>query len=290
MQSYKIISDSSCDLPQTLLESLDIDIVPYYVTFDTVNYYREQKDLKVREFYDKVVSEKLFPKTSLPPIQDYIDVFQKYLKEGLDIICMCLSSKFSGSYQSAENARQMLKEKFPDRRIVIFDTLQATGGQGLVVYEAAQMRKAGMPLDTLIEKLDMLKKTARIHFTVDSLDHLSHGGRIGRASALAGSLLNIKPIIIMKDGELFPVSKVRGKKKAMNAILKMTSEEIGNEIDKYDVCIISADRHEDAVLLETELKNNHGIAVLKPLFDVGVTIGTHAGPTALGICFIKKFV
>lgn len=289
MQSYKIISDSSCDLPESLLKELDVGLVPYYVSFDTVQYYKEIQDIKVRDFYEKVVSERLFPKTSLPPIQDYVDIFEKHLKNGNDIVCMCLSGKFSGSFQSAANAKNIVLEDYPERRIEIFDTIQATGGQGLVVYQAAKMKQADYSLDEMLNKLEKLKETARINFTVDSLDHLQHGGRIGKASALAGSLLNIKPIIVMKNGELVPSAKVRGKKKALNTILEMTWNDLKEQKEEFDVCIIAADRMEDAQQLEFILKEKYGISVLKPIFDVGVTIGTHAGPTAIGICYIQKY-
>lgn len=289
MQSYKIVSDSSCDIPLELSDSIGIDIVPYYVSFDTIKYYKEIKDITVSEFYSKIVIEKLFPKTSLPPIQDYADVFEKYLKEEKDVVCMCLSSKFSGSFQSATNAKNMLLEEYPQRRIEIVDTIQATGGQGLVVYQAALMQQNGYSLDNMIKNIEILKHTARINFTVDSLEHLQKGGRIGKASALAGSLLNIKPVIVMKNGELVPHLKVRGRKKAMKTILDMTINEIGDEKENYTVCLISADRLDDIISLAETLKTEYQISVLQPFFDVGVTIGTHAGPTAMGICYIKNY-
>ncbi len=289
MQNFKIISDSSCDLPESYLKELEIALVPYYVSFDTVTYFKEIVELKPREFYEKIVSQNLFPKTSLPPIQDYIDVFEMYLKQGMDVICMCLTTKFSGSFQSAINARNILLETYPNRRIEVFDTIQATGGQGLVVYEAARMQKAGYTLDELIEKLNRLKSTAKINFTVDSLEHLQKGGRIGKASALAGTILNIKPIIVVENGELIPNSKVRGRKKAIKTIIDMTVSEIGAEKEKYQLCLINAYRFEDIQLVKETLEKDYGFSILEPVFDVGVTIGTHAGPTAIGICYIKKF-
>lgn len=289
MKEYKIISDSSCDLPESYLKELDINIVPYYATFDSTNYLKEIVEIKPREFYEKIVSEKLFPKTSLPPIQDYIDVFEPYLKKGLDVICFCLSTKFSGSFQSALNARSILLETYPNCRIEVFDTIQATGGQGLVVYEAARMQKAGYTLDEMIAKLNITKQTAKINFTVDSLDHLQKGGRIGKASALAGTILNIKPIIVMKNGELVPHSKVRGHKKAMKSVIEMTVDEISAEKEKYHICLINAYRDTDILAVQKTLEDDYGFTLLKPIFNVGVTIGTHAGPTALGICYIKKF-
>lgn len=289
MQNFKIISDSSCDLPESYLKELEVTLVPYYVTFDTVTYLKEIEELKPREFYEKIMTQNLFPKTSLPPIQDYIDVFEKYLKQDMDVICMCLTTKFSGSFQSAINAKNILLETYPNRRIEVFDTIQATGGQGLVVYEAARMQKAGYPLDTLIEKLNRLKSTAKINFTVDSLEHLQKGGRIGKASALAGTILNIKPIIIVQNGELLPANKVRGHKKAIKTIIDMTVSEIAAEKEKYQVCLINAARPEDAQIIKNVLEEDFGFSILEPVFDIGVTIGTHAGPTAIGICYIKKF-
>lgn len=289
MQNYKIISDSSCDLPQAYLQELDVSLVPYYVTFDMETYYKEMVDIKPRKFYEKVVGDHLFPKTSLPPIQDYIDVFEPYLKEERDIVCMCLSSKFSGSCQSAMNAKNILLETYPHRRIEVIDTILATGGQGLVVYQAAKMRDAGLSLDQLVEEIDKIKVTGKINFTVDSLEHLQKGGRIGKASALAGAILNIKPIINMKNGELIPYSKVRGRKKAIRTVIDMTVEEIGSEKDQYDICLINADREEDVQHIKMELEQNFDFKIMDTIFDVGVTIGTHAGPTAVGICYIKKF-
>lgn len=289
MHPYQIISDSSCDLPETLREKLNIALVPYYVTFDTVHYKKEMEEIKPAEFYQKIVEEKLFPKTSLPPIQDYIDIFETYLKKDMDIICMCLSSKFSGSYQSALNAKSILSETYPDRRIEVFDTIQATGGQGLVVYEAARMKDAGYDMDTLITTLEQLKKTARINFTVDSLEHLQKGGRIGKASALAGTILNIKPIITMQKGELVPYSKVRGRKKAVKAIIDMTVQDIQKQQAEYDICLIHAVRAQDCKEIRKILTQDYDFCIIEPTFDVGVTIGTHAGPTAVGICYIKKY-
>jgi DegV family protein with EDD domain len=289
MSTYKIISDSSCDLPESYRKKLDIGLVPYYVTLDNKTYLKEIVELQPREFYEKIITEQVFPKTSLPPIQDYIDVFEPYLKQGMDIICMCLTSKFSGSYQSAINAKNILLETYPDSRIEVFDTILATAGQGLIVYEAARMKAAGYSLDQLIEALNRLKDTAKINFTVDSLEHLQKGGRIGKASALAGMILNIKPIIVLKNGELMPHSKVRGHKKAIKTILDMTVDEIGAEKEKYHVCLINSYRDEDAAQLQKTIVEDYGFSILEPIFDIGVTIGTHAGPTAIGICYIKKY-
>ena len=290
MRPYQIISDSSCDIPTQLVSTLDLGIVPYSASFDGVEYHKELLDLTPEEFYDKVKESKRYPQTSLPPIQDYIDIFEPYLKEGKDILCICLTAKFSGSFQSANNAKQILEETYPDSRIEVVDSIGATGSQGLLVYEACRMRDAGYDLDRLISTLEQQKLTSKINFTIDSLDFLQHGGRIGKATALAGAILNIKPIIVVKEGELFPESKVRGHKKALRAILDMTEKEIGEVKDAYGICVIRAEKERQAAAEEiaAELREK-GFHVMEDIWPVGITIGTHCGPTAVGICYIKKY-
>lgn len=290
MSNYQIISDSSCDIPSALLQTLDIGIVSYYATFDTVQYYKELSELTADEFYDKIKAQKVYPKTSLPPIQDYIDVFEPYLKEGKDILCICLTSKFSGSFQSANNAKQILLENYPNRRIEVLDSICVTGTQGLLVWEACRMQNAGYDMDKLIDTLNQQKQTTKINFTVENLDFLQHGGRVGKAAAFAGAILNIKPVIVMKQGELFPESKVRGHKKALKTILDMTKQEIGNQKHCYHLCVIRGEKEkqEDAEMLISALQQE-GFFVEPNPWHIGITIGTHAGPTAVGICYIKSY-
>lgn len=290
MANYQIISDSSCDIPATLLQTLDIGIVSYYATFDTVQYYKELSEITADVFYEKIKEQNVYPKTSLPPIQDYIDVFEPYLQAGKDILCICLTSKFSGSFQSANNAKQILMETYPDRRIEILDSICVTGTQGLLVWQACQMRDDGYDLDTLLDALHKQKQTAKINFTVENLDFLQHGGRVGKAAAFAGAILNIKPVIVMRDGELFPESKVRGHKKALKTILDMTVQEIGTKKQDYHLCVIRGEQEKeaDAQMLISTLQAD-GFSVEPTPWHIGITIGTHAGPTAVGICYIKSY-
>lgn len=290
MNTYKIISDTSCDIPAPMLKELDVTYVPFHVSFDMEHYLKELQDITPDEFYDKINAEKLYPKTSLPSVQDYMDAMEPVLKEGKDIFCMCLTSKFSGSYQSAVNAANILSESYPNRQIKVMDTICVTGSQGLLVREACRMRDAGFSLEKIEETLEKQKNTTKINFTVDSLDYLQKGGRIGKASALAGTILNIKPIIVMKDGELQPESKVRGFKKALKSIIDMTKTEIGAEKDKYLVCIIRGEKEKLQSAMEVaDTLRTEGFDVDDTVYTVGITIGTHAGPTPVGICYIKKY-
>ena len=289
MHNYKLFSDSSCDLPAFYIEKYDIGIIPYTVSFGDGTYYKEISELQPHDFYEKIVYQNIFPKTSLPSIQDYIDAFTPTLQNGKDVICMCLSSKFSGSYQSACNAKNILLESYPNSNIAIIDSRQATGGQGLLLYEMAQMQCTGYAFERIVSEAERLRDTAKINFTVESLDYLQKGGRIGKASALAGTILNIKPIIIMANGELSPAGKVRGFKKAVKTIIDMTQKEIGEELENYQVCVLSAQNMDRAEELKQLLEQYANYDILEIPFQVGVTIGAHAGPTALGICYIKKY-
>ena len=238
MNTYKILADTSCDMPASVFAEKNVTYVPFNVSFDQQNYLEELKDITPEEFYDKINAEKLFPKTSLPSVQAYMDAMEPALKEGKDVLCLCLSSKFSGSFQSAVNAGNILADDYPDRIIRVIDTTCATGCEGLMVLEACRMRDAGMEIDSVVEKLDKMKESACLYVTVDSLEHLQKGGRIGKASAMAGAILNIKPIIAMRDGELQPESKVRGSKKALKTIMDLSKDKMGDEKNQYRIILV----------------------------------------------------
>ena len=290
MNAYKIIADSSCDIPISLMKANDISYVPFNVSFDQETYLEELKDITPDEFYEKINAEKLFPKTSLPSVQSYMDAMEAALKENKDVLCLCLSSKFSGSFQSAMNAANILSESYPDHVIKVIDTTCATACEGMMVLEACRMKDAGMDINAVAEKLEVLKETARIFVTVDSLEHLQKGGRIGKASAMAGTILNIKPIIAMKDGELHPESKVRGSKKALKQIVDMAKGKIGDEKDQYRIIFVRGDKEREATAVElaNELRAE-GYDVAEDVWTVGITIGSHIGPTPIAVCMLKKY-
>jgi len=290
MNAYKIIADSSCDIPISLMKANDISYVPFNVSFDQETYLEELKDITPDEFYEKINAEKLFPKTSLPSVQSYMDAMEAALKENKDVLCLCLSSKFSGSFQSAMNAANILSESYPDHMIKVIDTTCATACEGMMVLEACRMKDAGMDINAVAEKLEVLKETSRIFVTVDSLEHLQKGGRIGKASAMAGTILNIKPIIAMKDGELHPESKVRGSKKALKQIVDMAKGKIGDEKDQYRIIFVRGDKEREATAAElaNELRAE-GYDVAEDVWTVGITIGSHIGPTPIAVCMLKKY-
>lgn len=292
MSAYQIFSDSSCDLPGSLLEEHQIKLIPFYASFDRETYLKENIELTNKEFYEIMTSKKSFPKTSLPSVQDYMNKFKPDLKKGLDIICLCISHKFSGSYQSAVNAKQILDEQFPNSNIYIIDSIQATAGQGLLLLQIAYMKAMGYPIEKVVERLHKIKTTARIMFSVDTLEYLAKGGRIGKVTSLAGNMLDLKPLIQLKNAELIPYSNVRGRKKSLSRIFFMVEEyfkETGENPENYDFCIVNATTMEDALFIQKQVEEFIGRKILYPVFQIGVTIGTYTGPGAIGISFVKKY-
>lgn len=292
MKEYQIFSDSSCDLPTQLLIEHNITLVPFYITFDTENYYKENIELTNEKFYGVLMNEKVFPKTSLPSVVDYMNCFETAILDNKDVLCLCLTDKFSGSYQSAVNAKNLLEEKYTDARIHILDSIQATGGQGIELLQIAYMKKDGYSLDECINKIEEIKTTARIMFTVDTLEYLTKGGRVGKVASLAGAMLNLKPMIQLKEGELVPYSNVRGRKKSLQKMVSMVEEyfsEINASYDDYDFGMCNATTIEETQLVQASLEELIGRKITYPVFQIGVTIGTYTGPGAIGICLIKKY-
>lgn len=292
MREYQIFADSSCDLPESLLKEHNIKLIPFYVSFDKETYFKENIDITKEEFYKKLSSGNVYPTTSLPSVQDYLNVFRQELKNGHDIVCICLTHAFSGSYQSAVNAKQILEEQYPDANIQIIDSIQATAGEGILLLQIAYMKKAGLPLDQVIEILKKLKPTARIMCTVDTLEYLEKGRRIGKVASLAGTMLDLKPLIQLREAELIPYSNVRGRKKSLEKVFSMVEEyfdETKENPSDYDFCIADATTAEDAAYLQSRLEEFIGRKITYPVFQIGVTIGTYIGPGGIGICFVKKF-
>lgn len=289
MSDFVVLSDSSCDLPDSLVKDYDIQLIPFYVSFDQNTYYKERVELTIKKFYHTLRNENVFPKTSLPSVDDYMKTFTSYIKENKGILCFCLTSKFSGSYQSAVNAKNILLEEYPNARIEIINSIQATAGQGLIVLQAAKMQMAGYSMEDVIEKIEILKQSTKITFFVDTLEYLEKGGRIGKVGALIGGVLNFKPLIVVKDGELVPYGKVRGRKRALRKIIEMAEEIITDDFNSYEFGIAHGDCIEEAETLRKMLQEEWNIKMDLPLFEIGATIGTNTGPDAIGICFSKRY-
>jgi DegV family protein with EDD domain len=254
-----------------------------------VDYYKECVDISIPDFYKELRASKTFPKTSLPSVNDYVERFTSLIKQGKDIICVCLSSYFSGSYNSAVNAREIILENYPDSKIAIIDSLNATAGQGLLVQEIAYMIRDNVPYEKIIEIASKLREKARIFFFVDTLDYLEHGGRIGKVAALLGTVLNVKPLIYLQDGLLNPNGKIRGSKKAISRVVDDVKEYVSGHENDYHYAIAHADKVEYAELLADLLYQEVGVHTTLECSLIGTTIGVNTGPDTAGICVIEKY-
>ncbi len=289
MRKFQIVSDSSCDIPAKMAQELDINIVPYYSTFNDKDYKKEGVELSTEEFYHVLRTQKVYPKTSLPSISDYMDVFRGVMsKEKTDILCICLTSKFSGSYQSSVNAKEIFEEEFPGYKLIVVDSMLCTFAQGFYVIAAAKQRDAGATVLEAVSAIDPIRFNTKIVFTVDSLSYLIRGGRIGKVAGFAGELLNIKPILTFHDGELHPKSRIRGRKKAVGELLDHVLKEIGDKKQDYTLAVLHSDVYDEAMDMINTLKNDYGLNVAYDPMNLGTTIGTHIGPTVLGIVYQKN--
>ena len=295
---YQIISDGSCDLTPEWAKEHQVTVVPFYVSFDSEKYLKENVELGIRDFYQQMVDNpKVYPKSSMPSVQDYADVFEPYAKAGTPVICICITTKFSGSMQSAINAREMILEDYPEAEITIIDSTINTVLQGLYVMEAVRLRDAGVGYQESVKRLEEIKSTGRIFFTVGDIEHLKHGGRIGKVAGVAGSLLGIRPVITLKQGEIFPSGIGRSRKSTTSKCIDLLInyiKENGGDIKRFSLDIgFGYDREEAVSFKEQAMKAlaEAGFEVDDiPLLQIGATISVHTGPYPLGFGIIEKSI
>ena len=295
-EAFHIISDGSCDLPAELAQEKNITVVPFYVSFDDEHYLKENVDIDIRDFYQQMVDKKgVFPKSSMPSIQDYEEAFRPFAKANIPVICICITTKFSGSMQSALNARALIQETWPQAEITVIDATVNTVLQGQYVLEAARLRDSGWSFRATAARLEEIKSTGRIFFTVGNMEYLKHGGRVGKVASLAGSVLDVRPVITLREGEIFPSGIDRGRKrttqKALNLLLEYLQESrLG--IECYSLAVgYGYDLEEGLAFrdhaLESLQKNGYAIEEI-PVYQIGATIGVHTGPYPLGFGIIEK--
>ncbi len=295
-KKYRIITDGSCDLPKELTEEKDIIVVPFYVSFDGEHYLKEMEEISVRDFYGKMVEDpKTFPKSSMPSVQDYVDVFLPLVKEDTAVICICITTKFSGSLQSALGAKEIVLETYPDAEITVMDSTVDTVLQGLFVLEAVSMWEKNIPYEKTVARLEEIKSSGRIFFTVGNMEYLKHGGRIGKLTGIAGSVLGIKPLITLKEGEIYPSGITRSRKKSMEKVIELLDEymkEFQADMKDYSITVGFGYDYEEACEFQKELTafiESKGQKVEEiPIFQIGATIGVHTGPYPLGLGIIKR--
>lgn len=295
-KQYQIISDGSCDLPSKLAEELHIKVVPFYVSFDGETYKKEMEELPVREFYQKMVDHsRVYPKSSMPSVEDYVKIFEPFLKEGIPILCICITTKFSGSMNSAVNARELLSDQYPDVPVRIIDSTVNTVLQGILVREAARMQQDGLSFEEAGEEIERIKSTGRILFTIGSMDYLKKGGRIGKVVGVLSGTFKIMPLIQLREGEIFPTGITRNRKKGLKQLIAQAGEHFektGERPEDYQVVVGYGYDYQEAVEfrdgLLASMQSYSGLDEIS-IYQIGATIGVHTGPYPLGIGLLKKY-
>ena len=280
--SYQIITDSCCDFTEAQYKEYDVVSVPLTVTYNGENHENFSRPEDVKAFYDQLRTGVMATTAAVNP-DGWANAMEPALKAGRDVLVLAFSSGLSTTYQSAVIAAKELQEVYPDRTIRVVDTLCAALGQGLLVWYAAQKRDEGMTIDELTAWVEANKLNICHWVTVDDLSHLKRGGRISATTAIVGTMLNIKPIIFVdNDGHLINTAKVRGRKSAMEYLVKKL-QETGTEQDT--VFIAHGDCPEDAAALEALVKEKCGVKNVITGY-VGPVIGAHTGPGVLVLFFM----
>lgn len=283
--SYRIITDTCCDFPKEMYAQLNLDTVNLSLLFQG-NTYSEVSDELTKTMFDALRKGESASTSAANP-EHWRAVIEPALEGGEDVLVLAFSSGLSTTYQSAVIAAEELAEKYPDRTVKVVDTLCASMGQGLLVWYACQKRDQGMSLEQLYQWCEENKLHLCHWFTVDDLMFLKRGGRVSAATALVGTMLNIKPILhVDNEGHLISKSKVRGRKASLDA-LAAKLDELGLPGENETVFISHGDCLEDAQYLAQRLKEKHGVKNVIISY-VGAVIGSHSGPGTMALFFLGQ--
>ena len=281
MNDIKIICDSLSDVNKEYLEKYDIDVIPLTLIINGKEY-KDGIDMQPEEFYKILRNENAYPKTSQATYAQFKEIFDKYTKEGKTILYISGSAAATGTFQSA-----IMAKNDTEGEIYVYDSNNLTFGAGFFVVKAAEMIDEGKNIDEVFKVLDEIKEKYILMFSVDTLEYLKKGGRISSTKATVGSLLNIKPILEVKDGLVSQVGQVRGKKNVLNKMIEYVKDRLGDDLQQDEIYIGYSDDIKEKEKL-TEIAKE----VFKPkkigYFIVGSCIGAHSGPGVGGILVFKK--
>lgn len=281
--AIKIVTDSTSYIPQEYLDRYDIKVVSLNVTMNGES--RRELDIDNRYFYDEMSKSNEIPKSSQPTLEEVMNVFKEILENGDSIVGVFLSSHMSGTYSSACMIKNMLLEDYPDAVIEIVDSKTNCMQMGFVAIEAAKASLEGKSMNEILEVADHVINHSKFLFTPETLEYLKKGGRIGSAAALFGGMLQIKPILTVKDGETSVFKKVRTRKKAIDVLVNSVLEDI--EVNGLGGIIVHhINCEEEGQELANRLQDKLGIDV--KIQSIGPIIGLHVGPGSIGIAYHTK--
>lgn len=287
MKNYLIITDSAADINVTLIDKYNIKVIPLLFTLEDKNYELTPKENEefISEVYSKLREGKVITTSQANPTK-FINYFEKFLKEGLDIIYLAFSSALSGTYQSACIAKEELEEKYQDRKIIVIDTLCASLGQGLMVIEAAKIKESGASIEE-VEDFVINNRLKLVHyFTVDDLMFLKRGGRLSASSAFIGTMVQLKPILhVSNEGKLVPIGKVLGRKNSIKTIVNRIKAQ-NVDWENKSLFISHGDCFED-IQYVLECLNKENINPKEIIINtIGAVIGAHSGPGTIALFYL----
>ncbi|QWB99688.1 DegV family protein [Mycoplasmatota bacterium] len=285
---YQIISDSCVDLPAQVVSDLEINILPLKVTVKGKEYnnYLDHREINPKEFYNLLREKETATTTQANP-QECIEIMKPILENGEDVLFIVFSSQLSGTYNSCLIAQKELSEEYPDREIIIIDSIAASMGQGLLVSNAAKLRQAGKSINEVADYVEDIKMDISHLFTVSDLGHLRRGGRLSASSFILGSIINIKPLLhVDREGKLKVYGKARGRFKSLNNLVKRMVETYDDK--RNDKVFISHGDNlqdalyvRDAIMEKLKLKEDDFL-----INEIGPVIGAHSGVDTLAIFYI----
>jgi DegV family protein with EDD domain len=276
MPGVHIVTDSACDLTDQLVKEHNVTVVPLTIRFGTEEL-EDRRQLTPTEFWERCRGKGDLPQTAAPSPGAFQAAFQQAADEGADgVLCLTISSKVSGTYGSAVTAA----DTFTSIPVRVIDTFSLTMGQGLLVIAAAEAAAAGATMEDLVTATEDRIPRTRIYGVLGGLEHLQRGGRIGGARALVGSLLNIKPVIQLKDGEVAEESKQRTRARALAYMTAKVAAEA--PLERIAVADGACDDFADVVASLEGISTDHPLVPV----DLGPVVGTHAGPNTVGVCYI----
>jgi len=272
--AIKIVTDSGADLPAVLTKELDVTVVPIYLRFGK-EVYRDRVDINEDEFYQRLLNDSVHPNTTQPSPQDFANVYDKLSQEADGIISIHITSKLSGTYNSALQGKKMVSNRCP---IEVVDSQTLSIAVGLMVIQAAKMSRSGMSLQQIVDELNKIIPNVHLFVLFDTLKYLVKGGRVGKAKALMGSLLNVKPILKMKDGELVPSGQARTRSKGISRLLDF----VHNIKELQDLAILYSTTPEEAQAI-VERTSSVFPKEKTIIARLGPGLGVHGGPGILAV-------
>lgn len=285
MNKVMIVTDSTANIPANLLNGQPIASVPLQVIWGN-EILRDGIDIEAKEFYERLVVDKVMPSTSQVTPEEFRKLYSKLIDEGYDILSMHISGKLSGTLDSALQA----KTDFPEERIKLVDTHSTSMAMGFQVLTAARMASSGATLQECTAVAEKAHQNAGVYFVLNTLEFLHRGGRIGGAQAFMGTMLNLKPILELQNGCIEAVERVRKFSKASDRLLDLVEAKIANETGPIRLCVIHANApKEGELLLEKAVKRFPTTLVTDAVMStVSPVLGTHTGPGALGLAYMHS--